>query len=138
MTKPYAWSLFLLRFFLGLSFAVHGYVKFSGGIVNTSNWFNSLGLPGMLAYGVALLEVMGGIALMAGLATRLLSALYIIVMAVAIIKVKMARGFLGGYELELTFLTISLALLVSGGGLYSVDHMLFPSRKTKETQTAAP
>jgi len=136
MTISYSWSLFLLRFFLGLSFAVHGYVKFSGGIVNTSNWFNSLGLPGIFAYGVALLEVMGGLALMAGLATRLLSALYIIVMAVAIIKVKMDRGFLGGYELELSFLAISLALLVSGGGRFSVDHMLFPSRKVKESHTA--
>jgi uncharacterized membrane protein YphA (DoxX/SURF4 family) len=126
--KRYSWGLLLLRLSLGFSFAVHGYDKFSGGIVNTSRWFDSLGLPGILAYGVALLEVLGGIALMAGLATRLLSALYIIVMTVAIYKVKFAGGFLG-FELELTFLVISLALLISGGGIYSVDHALFPSKK---------
>lgn len=134
MTKQYAWGLLLLRLVLGLSFAMHGYVKFSGGIENTSNWFNNIGLPGILAYGVALLEVMGGLALMAGLATRLLSSGYIIVMLVAIIKVKLVSGFIGGYELELTFLTISLTLLISGGGHYSIDHVLFPSRSVKEAR----
>ena len=131
MTKQYAWGLLLLRLVLGLSFAMHGYAKFSDGIENTSNWFDSIGLPGILAYGVALLEVMGGLALMAGLATRLLAAFYIIVMLVAIFKVKLVAGYIGGYELELTFLTISLALFISGGGLYSMDHALFPSRSVK-------
>ncbi len=68
---------------------------------------------------------------MAGLATRLLSVFYIIVMLVAIFKVKLVVGYIGGYELELTFLTISLALFISGGGLYSIDHALFPSRRVK-------
>ena len=134
MTKQYAWGLLLLRLVLGLSFAMHGYVKFSDGIENTSSWFDSMGLPGILAYGVALLEVMGGLALMAGLATRLLSFGYIFVMLVAIIKVKFVSGFIGGYELELIFLTISLTLLLSGGGLYSIDHLLFPSRNAKRNQ----
>jgi len=131
MTKQYAWGLLLLRLVLGLSFAMHGYAKFSGGIENTSSWFESIGLPGILAYGVALLEVMGGLALMAGLATRLLGAFYVIVMLVAIIKVKLVAGYVDGYELELIFLTISLALLISGGGHYSIDRALFPSRSVK-------
>jgi len=129
MMKQYAWSLLILRLSLGFSFAMHGFSKFSGGIENTSRWFDSLGLPGILAYGVALLEVLGGFALMAGLFTRFLSALYMIVMIVAIFKVQLSRGYLGGYELEVTFLAVSLALLVSGGGLYSVDHALFPSKR---------
>jgi uncharacterized membrane protein YphA (DoxX/SURF4 family) len=127
--KQYAWSLLILRLCLGFNFAMHGFSKFSGGIENTSQWFESIGIPGILAYGVALLEVLGGFALMAGLFTRFLSVLYIIVMIVAIYKVQLSRGFLGGYELEMTFLAVSLALMVSGGGLYSVDHALFPSRK---------
>jgi uncharacterized membrane protein YphA (DoxX/SURF4 family) len=127
--KQYAWSALILRLVLGFSFAMHGFSKFSGGIENTSRWFDSLGLPGILAYGVALLEVLGGFALMAGLFTRFLCSLYIIVMVVAIYKVQLARGFLGGYELEATFLAVSLALLIGGGGLYSVDHALFPSQR---------
>jgi uncharacterized membrane protein YphA (DoxX/SURF4 family) len=129
MIKQYAWSILILRLCLGFSFAMHGFSKFGGGIENTSKWFDSLGLPGILAYGVALLEVLGGFALMAGLFTRFLTSLYIIVMIVAIYKVKLSHGFLGGYELELTFLAVSLALLISGGGLYSIDHALFPSKK---------
>lgn len=68
---------------------------------------------------------------MAGLATRLLAAFYVFVMLVAIFKVKLAVGFIGGYELDLTFLTISLVLFISGGGLYSIDRALFPSRGVK-------
>jgi len=129
--KQYAWAILLLRLSLGFSFAMHGFSKFGNGIENTSRWFESIGLPGILAYGVALLEVLGGFALMAGLFTRFLSFLYIIVMAVAIYKVQLNRGFLGGYELEVTFLVVSLALFISGGGLYSVDHVLFPSKKVQ-------
>jgi|GEM_PF-272645 uncharacterized membrane protein YphA (DoxX/SURF4 family) len=129
MIRQYAWGLLILRLVLGFNFFMHGFSKFSGGIENTARWFDSLGLPGILAYGVALLEVLGGFGLMAGLFTRFLGVLYIIVMIVAIYKVQFVRGFLGGYELELTFLAISLALAVSGGGLYSMDHALFPSRK---------
>ena len=129
MIRQYAWGILILRLCLGFNFAMHGFAKFSGGIENTSRWFDSLGLPGILAYGVALLEVLGGFALMAGLFTRFLSFLYIIVMIVAISKVQFVRGFLDGYELEVTFLAISLSLLVSGGGLYSVDHYLFPSKR---------
>lgn len=127
--KQIAWSILILRLILGFSFVVHGWSKFSGGIENIAGWFDSIGLPGVLAYAVALLEVVGGLALMAGLFTRVLSFLFIIVMMVAVVKVQLARGFLGGYELELTFLAVSLALLISGGGLYSLDHALFSSKK---------
>jgi uncharacterized membrane protein YphA (DoxX/SURF4 family) len=127
--KRYAWSLLILRLVLGFNFALHGFAKFGGGIENTSRWFDSLGLPGILAYGVALLEVLGGFGLMAGLFTRFLSALYMIVMFVAISKVQFSRGYLGGWELETTFFALASALLVAGGGLYSVDHALFPSKK---------
>ena len=95
--KQYAWGLLILRLALGFNFAMHGFQKFSGGIENTSRWFDSLGLPGILAYGVALLEVLGGFALMAGLFTRFLSVLYMIVMIVAIYKVRFVSGFLGGF-----------------------------------------
>ena len=131
MVKPYSWSILILRLILGFSFAMHGFSKFSGGIENPSRWFDSIGLPGILAYGVALLEVLGGFALMAGLFTRFLCSLYIIVMIVAIYKVRLSSGFLGGYELEATYLAVSLALLISGGGIYSVDHALFPSKRIR-------
>ncbi|MFJ8235495.1 DoxX family protein [Ureibacillus sp. NPDC094379] len=59
----------ILRIILGLIFAVNGFVKFKGGIENTVGWFESINLPGFLAYGVARLEVVGGILLIIGFAT---------------------------------------------------------------------
>lgn len=129
MTKKAAWGLLLLRIAMGIGFAVHGFAKFKGGIENSSRWFDSMGIPGLLAYGVALLEVMGGFALIVGLATRLVSFLLAIVMAVAIWKVKFANGYLS-YELELTYFSISIVLFLNGSGLFSIDHALFP-RKMK-------
>jgi len=135
--KQYAWSLLILRLVLGFTFVLHGFSKFSGGIENTSRWFDSIGLPGILAYGVALLEVLGGFGLIMGLFTRFLSALYMIVMLVAIFKVQFSRGYLGGWELEATFFAMAFALLIAGAGLYSVDHALFPSKKILKILHAA-
>lgn len=123
-------SIFLLRMMLGVSFFVHGLVKFQGGIGNTAGWFESIGIPGFLAYVVGTIELVGGIALILGLGTQIVSALLAIVMIGAILKVKLAIGFLGtaemaGYELDLAFLVIALFLAVNGSKLWSVDGVLF-------------
>ncbi len=133
MKNKQEWGLLILRIVLGLSFSIHGFDKLNGGIESIATWFSSLGLPGIFAYGVALLEVMGGIALIFGFATRLLSSLFTIVMIVAILKVKLAAGFQGspkavGFELELSYLTISIVLLLNGSRLFSVDESLFPTK----------
>ncbi|MFP3489156.1 DoxX family protein, partial [Staphylococcus sp. SIMBA_130] len=60
-----------------------------------------------------------------GLGTRIVAALFIIVMLGAIFTVKSGTGFIGGYELDLALLGMSLALLISGGGVISVDNKLF-------------
>ena len=120
----------ILRVTLGAIFLIHGVVKFQGGIENTVGWFESLGLPGVTAYGIALLEIIGGILLIVGLATRLVSALFAILMIGATIKVKLAIGFLGngqmaGYELDLAFLAIAVYLVISGSKLFSLSKLIF-------------
>ena len=77
-------STFLLRIVLGISFFVHGLVKFQGGIGNIAGWFDSMGIPGFLAYVVGTIELVGGIALILGLGTRIVSALLAIIMIGAI------------------------------------------------------
>jgi len=128
-------TTFLLRFVLGISFFVHGFVKFQGGIENTVGWFDSIGIPGFLAYVVASVELVGGAALILGLGTRIVSALLALIMVGAILKSKLAIGFLGtpemaGYELDLAFLVIAIFLAVNGSKLWSVDDALF--NKTTE------
>lgn len=132
---------FILRFILGITFFIHGYVKFRDGIENTVAWFESIGLPGILAYGVASVELIGGILLILGLATRLVSVLFAGMMIGATLKVKIAIGFLGngqmaGYELDLAFLAMAIYLVLNGSSLLSVGHKLF-ERDSKAVTKAA-
>ncbi len=118
----------ILRVTLGVIFFVHGFVKFQGGIENTVGWFESIGLPGFMVYAVAGIELVGGIALIIGLATRLVSALLALLMIGATLKVKLAVGFLGngqmaGYELDLAFLAMSIYLVINGSKLLSVNQL---------------
>lgn len=120
----------LLRLVLGISFFIHGLVKFQGGIENTVGWFESIGILGFFAYAVATLELVGGIALILGIGTRVVSAFFVVLMVGAIIKVKFAIGFLGtsemaGYELDLAFLVIALFLVLNGSKFLSIDEAFF-------------
>ncbi|MBV7509146.1 DoxX family protein [Bacillus sp. sid0103] len=120
----------ILRVTLGALFLIHGIVKFQGGIENIVGWFESIGLPGFMAYGVALFEIIGGIALIIGLATRLVSTLFGLLMIGAILKVKLSVGLLGngqmaGYELDLAFLAMAVYLAINGSKLLSVSYLIF-------------
>ncbi|MEC1697889.1 DoxX family protein [Schinkia azotoformans] len=128
-------SILLLRVFLGISFYIHGLAKFKKGLANTAEHFGSLGLPEFLAYAVAYIELFGGIALVFGLGSRIVSILFGIIMVGAILKVKLSAGFLGGYELDIAYLIIALLIAINGSKLLALDHLLFKSGnfKTKTT-----
>lgn len=118
----------ILRLTLGALFLIHGIVKFQGGIENIVGWFESIGLQEFMAYGVALVEIIGGFALIIGLATRLVSALFALLMIGATLKVKLAVGLLGngqmtGYELDLAFLAIAVYLVMNGSKLLSINQL---------------
>lgn len=125
----------ILRVTLGALFLIHGIAKFQGGIENTVGWFESIGLPGFMAYGVALVEVIGGIALIIGFATRIVSILFAILMVGAILKVKLSLGLMGngqmaGYELDLVLFVIAVYLGINGSKLLSVNQLV--SKKDTE------
>jgi putative oxidoreductase len=134
MLKKYEMSTLILRVVLGITFLIHGYVKFQGGIENTVGWFASIGLPGVLAYGVAVVELVGGILLIIGLGSRIVSALYVLLMAGAIFTAKLSAGFIGaqgaGYELDLAFLAMALVIAINGSKLYAVDQIVFKQKET--------
>lgn len=118
----------ILRVVLGIIFIGHGAEKFQGGIANIAGWFDSIGLPGFLAFIVASLELVGGIALILGIGTRIFGGLFIVLLVGAIIKVQLEVGFIGGYAYDLALVAISAYLLLNGSKLYSVDHLLTKSR----------
>ena len=68
-----------LRIIVGIAFILHGIPKLSG-IDKTSGFFGSIGLSPEFTLPIALLEVIGGIALLLGIATRIASILFIIEM----------------------------------------------------------
>jgi putative oxidoreductase len=119
----------ILRVVLGITFFIHGFVKFQGGIENQVGWFSSIGLPGFLAYVVAIIELVGGFALFIGLGTKVISALLAILMIGATVKVKLSLGFLGngqmaGYELDLALLAMAAYLAINGSKLISMNQLI--------------
>jgi putative oxidoreductase len=113
----------ILRVTLGVIFLSHGFVKFQGGIENVAGWFESIGLPGFMAYGVAIIEVIGGIALILGLGTKVVSLLFSLILLGAIVKVKFAAGFLDGYAYDLILLAIAIHLTMNGSKLFSLEQV---------------
>ncbi|HBI03273.1 MAG TPA: hypothetical protein DDY49_04490 [Paenibacillaceae bacterium] len=137
MTRNIEAGGLILRLVVGLTFFIHGVAKFQGGIENIAGWFGTLGLPGFLAYIVASIELVGGIALILGLGTRIVSALFIVIMLVAIFTAKLSLGFLGngqmaGYELDILLMAMSAYLLLNGSTMYSFDSLLSKKSQNKE------
>lgn len=120
----------VIRVLVGSIFAYHGFDKFRAGISNVEMFFASFGVPlaGIAAPAVAVLEIVGGIALIVGVGTRLVSLLLSVVMVGAIFFVKTEVGLLGsagepvGAEIDLALLAGLLAVIVLGPGRASVDH----------------
>lgn len=125
----------ILRLVLGATFLIHGAAKFQGGIENTVGFFESLGFPAFSAYIVALVELLGGLAMLLGVGTRVISILFAIVLAVAVVKVKLAGGFLGngqmaGFELDLALLAISIFLAITNKSLFALDNVIFKTKNS--------
>jgi putative oxidoreductase len=81
-------------------------------------------LPPELFIPIALLEVIGGLAILFGILTRIASALFIIEMIGAIVTAKLSKGFIGGYEFELLLISICLTLVILGPGKISIENYL--------------
>ena len=128
----------LLRVVLGIVFIAHGHPKLfkkEFGPKGFGGFLKNLKIPFPLffSYAVGISEFFGGVLLIVGLWTRIPALLIAIIMIVAIWKVKfrtgllakaMEGGWVGGYELDLALFAIAVALLVSGGGAFSLDHLL--------------
>jgi putative oxidoreductase len=113
-------GMFVLRFVTGLIFVLHGAMKLSA-ITIIGAFFGQLGVPAALsvAWAIALLEVIGGAALILGVATRIFGALFAIEMIVAIFLTGVGRGF-AAHEFELLLAAAALAIALAGSGRWSL------------------
>jgi putative oxidoreductase len=115
----------LLRFSLGSVFIAHAYAKaaiytFPG----TEQFFQAHGFPGWTAYPVFLLELLGGIALVAGYRTRWV-ALALIPVMLGALKPHVANGWMftnqgGGWEYVAFLMAALAAQAVLGDGAFAL------------------
>ncbi len=130
-------GLFLLRLLPGIVFVFHGSQKlfslFGGkGLGAMAGFLEQKGVPApMLAATLAgLAEFLGGLALLTGFATRILSIPLIFNMAVACLLVHRSAfdAGKGGMEYPLTLGFVVLGIAILGPGRWTVPNALRPSR----------
>jgi putative oxidoreductase len=134
-------ALMMLRIPLGIIFIAHGAQKLFGlfgghGLTATFRAFEEkMGIPPVFTFLAIIAEFGGGIGVLLGFLTRLSGAGIAAVMAVAIWKVHLVNGFFmnwfmapgrgHGIEYNLALLGMALALVLKGGGPWSVDRYLW-------------
>lgn len=120
----------LARLGVGIVFIAHGWRKLAvDGIADTAAGFGQSGvpLPTLSAWGVALVELGAGIALVIGLAVPIFGVLLAALMLGAFLFVHAGKGIFvdeGGAELVMTLAAASLLLALTGAGRFSFDHLL--------------
>ena len=136
-TSP-VWLTLPLRIALGLIFIGHGAQKIFG-VWGGPGWakFTAMGAPmglrpGWLWMGAAsVFELVGGVLVLLGFATRLGALMIAVVMLVAMFGVHWRGGFFlqnQGIEYTVALLAMALTLLIAGGGRASIDEALMRIR----------
>ncbi|MEO3788102.1 DoxX family protein [Actinocorallia sp. B10E7] len=118
---------------VGVVFLVHGWQKVENGVNATSAAFDLTGVPLAKAAAVysTFVELLGGVALIAGLGLPLVGALLFLNMAGAFAFVHYDRGLTGpeGSELVLVLAAASLLFAAGAGGRLTVDNALSVHRR---------
>lgn len=136
-TAPYA--VLALRVTTGALFLFHGLVKlFVFTPAGTAGYFESIGLPGALGYLTMLVEIAGGVALILGVRTRIVSAALVPVLLGAAYFGHGANGFNwsnpnGGFEYPLMWAVVQGALALLGDGALA---LLPGSKDARQAQFA--
>jgi putative oxidoreductase len=125
MTTSSDYAATLLRVSSGVLFLAHGLLKVNVfTVAGTVGFFESLGLPGFLAYLTIAAEIGGGLALILGVATRLVS-LGLIPVLLGATWVHSGNGWLfsgegGGWEFPLFWAVVQVVIALLGAGAYAV------------------
>ena len=124
-TQPNQYAALILRVSLGIVFIAHGLLKvlvFT--LPGTAQFFEGVGFPGWLAYPVAYLEIGGGALLIAGIATRQLSLLFLPILLGAL-WVHAGNGWVfsnpnGGWEFVAFLIVATIIQVMIGSGAFAL------------------
>jgi putative oxidoreductase len=122
-TAPYAATL--LRVSLGIMFIAHALLKYMVfTLPGTVKFFESLGLPGPLAYITFAAEMVGGLLILGGVYTRWV-ALALVPILLGAIWVHAGNGWLfsaanGGWEYPAFLVVVAIAVGMLGGGKFAL------------------
>ena len=141
------WALLPLRLVIGYGFMVHGWAKLSRGPAGFAKLLEQIGapLPEVTAWVSTFIEILGGLAILAGVFVAAVSIPLIVMMLVALFTVHLRYGFSAinttgvtaegpqfgppGYEINLLYIAGLLALILGGAGPFSLDRLLARKRE---------
>lgn len=112
-----AYGTMILRVTMGGMMLTHGLIKvFLFTPAGFIRYFGSMGLPEPFAWLVIVAEILGGVALILGLYTRLVAAAFVPLLLGATLMVHASKGFMagnpgGGWEFP-AFWTVAMAVQV--------------------------
>ena len=136
------WTALPLRLIVGVGFIAHGLAKLGRGPEHFAGILAALGLPAphLLSWATILVELIGGAAVLVGVAMPLAAVPMAVVLVVAIVTVHLPNGFSSiklqsvdqngahfgqpGYETDLLYLSCLAALSILGPGRLSLANLL--------------
>jgi putative oxidoreductase len=142
------WAPLPLRLVIGYGFLAHGWAKLGRGPAGFARLLEQIGapLPEATAWVSTFIEILGGVAVLAGAFVAAVSIPLIVMMLVAMFTVHLRYGFSAintigltsdgpqfgppGYEVNLLYIAGLLALVAGGAGPFSIDRLL--ARRKRE------
>lgn len=134
------WPGLILRVMLGVVMFPHGAQKLLGwfggkGFLSTMDYFvHTMHIPTVITFLVIMAESLGSIGLIMGFLTRLGAFGIMCNMVGAIVLVHWPNGFFmnwfgkqagEGFEFHLLAIAMAVSILISGGGKWSVDRLIY-------------
>ena len=124
-TDPGRYGVALLRVSLGIMWVAHASLKwFVFTLPGTAKFFESVGVPGLLAYPVFAAELVGGLALLFGVFARQAALALVPIMVVAA-WVHLPNGWAhtspgGGWEYPVFLIVVSVAVWLLDDGAFVI------------------
>src|SRR5215468_6885383 len=119
------WAPLPLRLIIGYGFLAHGWAKLSRGPAGFARLLEQIGtpLPGVMAWASTFVEILGGLAILAGAFVAAVSVPLIVMMLVAM------------FTVHLLYIACLVALILGGAGPLSIDRLLV---RRKRQPTVVP